>query len=116
MHGGSEHLDWEVLLRFTYYSQEVVLSLNEYLCAAPKAELHVHLEGSIQPTTLLELAHRNRVDLPADTVDDLRNWFTFRDFPHFAEIYVAITRCLKTVDDYELIAYEFGAEMARQNV
>jgi len=92
------------------------VSLQTYIEAAPKAELHVHLEGSILPTTLLTLAKHNDVHLPADSVDGLRNWFIFRDFPHFVEIYVTITRCLKTLEDYELIAYEFGAEMARQNV
>ena len=91
------------------------MSVVSYLRAAPKAELHVHLEGAIQPATLLELARRNGVPLPADTVDGLRPWFTYRDFPHFAEIYLTITRCLKTADDYELIAHEFGAAMARQN-
>lgn len=91
------------------------MSLQTYLQAAPKAELHVHLEGSILPDTLLTLARRNNVALPADTVEGLRRWFTFRDFPHFIEVYLSITRCLKTAEDYELIAYEFGAEMARQH-
>ena len=92
------------------------MSLNEYITAAPKAELHVHLEGSIQPATLLMLAKRHRVDLPADTEDGLRNWYRFRDFHHFIEVYVQITRCLRTVEDFELIVYEFGADMARQNI
>jgi len=92
------------------------MSLDSYLRAAPKAELHVHLEGAIRPATLLELARRNGVSLPADTVEGLRRWFRFRDFPHFVEIFVAGISCLRTVEDYELIAYEFGAEMARQNV
>jgi aminodeoxyfutalosine deaminase len=92
------------------------LSIETYLQAIPKAELHVHLEGSILPDTLLTLARRNGITLPADTVDGLREWFRFRDFLHFVEIYVTITRCLRTAEDYELIAYEFGAEMARQNV
>ncbi len=92
------------------------MSVVSYLRAAPKVELHVHLEGAIQPPTLLELARRNHIPLPADTIDGVRRWFTYRDFPHFAEIYLTITRCLKTVDDYELIAHEFGATMARQNV
>jgi aminodeoxyfutalosine deaminase len=82
----------------------------------PKAELHVHLEGAIQPHTLLMLAQRNGVELPGADELALRNWFTFRDFDHFLEVYITITRCLRTVEDYELIAYEFGAEMARQNV
>jgi aminodeoxyfutalosine deaminase len=92
------------------------VSLKDYLHAVPKAELHVHLEGSIQPATLLELARRNRVDLPASTVEGIHDWFVYRDFNHFVEIYVAMTQCLRTIDDYELIVYEFGAEMARQNV
>lgn len=92
------------------------MSLASYLHAAPKAELHVHLEGSILPATLLELARRNDVSLPADTVEGLRDWFSYRDFSHFIEIYVAITRCLRTAQDYEDIVYEFGATMARQHV
>ncbi len=93
-----------------------MMSTEDYLRAAPKVELHVHLEGAIQPVTLLELARRNDVHLPAGDVAGLRRWFAYRDFPHFAEIYLVVTRCLKTADDYELIAYEFGREMARQNV
>jgi len=90
--------------------------IDRYIEAVPKAELHVHLEGSIQPATLLMLALRNDVKLPVQNVEDLQDWFTFRDFDHFIEIYFEISSCLKTSDDYELIAYEFGANMARQNV
>lgn len=92
------------------------MSIESYLHAAPKAELHVHLEGSILPETVLELARRNRVALPADSAEGLRQWFNYRDFPHFVEIYVTITRCFRVVEDYEYVAYEFGREMARQNV
>ncbi|HLI05134.1 MAG TPA: adenosine deaminase [Ktedonobacteraceae bacterium] len=90
--------------------------IEQYVRAVPKAELHVHLEGAIQPATLLILAQRNGVELPVRTVQEMQRWFTFRDFLHFVEIYFAISRCLKTAEDYELIAYEFGANMARQNV
>lgn len=92
------------------------MSLYDYIAAVPKADLHVHLEGSIQPSTLLMLAQRHRVDLPADTEEGLRNWYRFRDFHHFIEVYVAITKCLRTVEDFELIVNEFGADMARQNI
>jgi adenosine deaminase len=92
------------------------MSIEEYLLAAPKAELHVHLEGSIQPATLLLLAKRNGVSLPAQDVEGLRRWFQYRDFNHFIDIFLAISRCLKTQEDYELIAYEFGANMARQHI
>lgn len=82
----------------------------------PKAELHVHLEGSIRPATLLELARRSGVDLPAQDVDGLQEFYRFRNFAHFIETYVTITGCLRTPDDYRLIAYEFGVECARQNI
>jgi aminodeoxyfutalosine deaminase len=90
--------------------------IERYLQVVPKAELHVHLEGSIRPSTLLTLAQRNGVTLPFTTLTDMREWFRFRSFPHFVEVYFAISRCLKTPEDYALIAYEFGAEMAHQNV
>jgi aminodeoxyfutalosine deaminase len=87
-----------------------------YLTAAPKAELHVHLEGAIQPNTLLTLAQRNGIQLPAADEPALRAWFAFRNFDHFLEVYITVSSCLRSVEDYELITYEFGAEMARQNV
>lgn len=92
------------------------MSIESYLRVLPKAELHVHLEGAIQPSTVLTLARRNHIDLPAHDETTLRQQFTYRDFDHFIEIFLMVIRCLKTVEDYELIVYEFGAEMARHNV
>jgi len=91
-------------------------AIERYLEAAPKAELHVHLEGAIRPQTLLELARRNRVALPATDLAGLREWFAYRNFQHFVEIFGLVSECLQTAEDYELIAYEFGEEMDRQNV
>src|SRR5437763_14328118 len=95
---------------------ETSRKIAHYVAAVPKAELHVHLEGSIQPATLLTLAQRNGVELPAQSEESLRRWFTYHDFAHFIEVYVAVSSCLHTAADYELITYEFGAEMARPNV
>ncbi len=92
------------------------MSLESYLRAMPKVELHVHLEGSIQPETLLTLARRNNVPLPFNTVEALREWFRFEDFPHFVEIYVAISNCLKSAADIELITREFLIGQAAQNI
>jgi adenosine deaminase len=92
------------------------MSLSSYIQAMPKVELHVHLEGSIRPETLLALAQRNHVPLPATTVEGLQAWYTFTDFPHFIEIYRTISACLRTPDDIELIAREFLAGQAAQNI
>jgi adenosine deaminase len=90
--------------------------LHAFIAALPKVEIHVHLEGSIRPATLLALAERNGIALPATDVAGLHEFYRFTDFDHFIRVYFAISGCLKTVDDFALIAYEFGADMARQNV
>ena len=82
----------------------------------PKVELHVHLEGSVQPQTLLQLAKRNHIALPADDLEGLRAWTTFRDFDHFIDVYRAIASCLRSADDIELIAREFLVGQAAQNI
>jgi len=92
------------------------MTLSEFCTAMPKVELHVHFEGSIRPETVLKLAERNGVQLPADTLEGLRNWYTFRDFPHFVEVYVAVTKCIKTADDLETIMREFLEGQKAQNV
>lgn len=91
------------------------MSLETYLRAAPKAELHVHLEGTIRPETVLRLARRHAIPLPADDIAGLRRWYAFRDFRHFIEVYVTITRCLRTVEDYAGIVVEYATELAEQN-
>ena len=92
------------------------MTLDSFIRAMPKVELHVHLEGSIRPETLLKLARRHAVRLPADTVEGLHEWYAFTDFPHFVEIYVTISRCLKTPDDIELVTREFLEGQAAQNI
>jgi len=91
------------------------VSLEDLIRAMPKAELHIHLEGSIQPATLLELARRNGVPL-AEDVAGLRALYEFRDFAHFIEVYTLIQSCLRTRDDWTLVVCDLGRELARQNV
>jgi aminodeoxyfutalosine deaminase len=92
------------------------MNLQEFARRMPKADLHVHLEGSILPHTLLELSQRNRVNLPASDEAGVSALYKFRDFGHFLDTYLMITGCLRTPEDYRLIAYEYGRECARQNV
>jgi len=86
------------------------------VAAAPKAELHLHFQGAIRPVTLLELARRHRVALPAEDLDGLRAWFRFRDFAHFVEVYAVLRSCLVEPEDFELVTYELGGELAAQHV
>jgi adenosine deaminase len=92
------------------------MSLEHFITEMPKVELHVHLEGSVRPETLLKLAKRHHVALPADDMEGLRKWYTFRDFKHFIEIYMTISSCLRTAEDIELIAREFLMGQAEQKI
>jgi aminodeoxyfutalosine deaminase len=80
--------------------------------SVPKIELHVHLEGSIRPATLLEIAHRNGEALPVDSVAELERLYEFTDFAHFIEVWVLTTNCLRTADDFRRVVVDYAAEAA----
>jgi aminodeoxyfutalosine deaminase len=92
------------------------VSLERFLRRMPKVELHVHLEGSMRPGVLLELARRNGVELPARDEEGLRQWFRFRDFDHFVEIYLTCSRALRNPEDFQLLALDFLEMQSAQNV
>jgi aminodeoxyfutalosine deaminase len=78
----------------------------------PKIELHVHLEGTVRPSTLLEIARRNDVALPVDTVEGLADLYRFRDFAHFIEVWVMTTSALRTADDFRRVVVDYAQEAA----
>jgi adenosine deaminase len=82
----------------------------------PKAELHVHLEGSVRPATLLELGRVHGVTYPFSDPAGALEWFRFRDFPHFIEIYLGVMQSLITSEDHERVVYEIGEDAHRQNI
>ena len=78
----------------------------------PKIELHVHLEGTVRAGTLLRLARRNGVSLPADSVEGLAALYEFRDFAHFIEAWQLTTCALRTADDFRQVVVDYAAEAA----
>jgi aminodeoxyfutalosine deaminase len=79
----------------------------------PKAELHVHLEGSIEPSTVVELAARHGVTL---TAEDTAPRYAPGTFDQFIENFIWITSFLRGPQDYALIARRFAESLQRQNV
>lgn len=100
------------------YTERIEPELLAFIAAMPKAEIHVHLEGTIRPATLLELAaaHGATAKLPSTDLDALAAWFTYTGFPHFLDIWFAINELLRTPADFETIVYACGADMAEQNI
>ncbi len=82
----------------------------------PKVELHLHLEGAVQPATLLRIAERNRVELPARDVAGVAQLFNYRHFHEFLTVFMVLARSLMRGEDFELLAYELGHQLADQNV
>jgi aminodeoxyfutalosine deaminase len=78
----------------------------------PKIELHVHLEGTVRARTLLQIARRNNVPLPADSVEGLAGLYQFRDFAHFLEVWRLTTGALRTERDFRQVVVDYAAEAA----
>lgn len=85
-----------------------------WLRGLPKAELHIHLEGSITPFTLVELSYLN--DAEPLTLMAAAQIYTYTDFPSFLMSFKAVTDRLKTPGDYEAITYKMLRDLAAQGV
>ena len=80
---------------------------EDFVRSLPKAELHVHLEGSVGAETLLALAREHGVEPPASDVAGVQRWYSFRDFPDFLERYFFVCRLLRRSEDFQRIAYDY---------
>jgi aminodeoxyfutalosine deaminase len=91
-----------------------VSDIQDFIRRLPKAELHLHLEGTITPATFLELSARHD-EIPL-TAHDVETLYRFDDFTGFMEGYKAVTRRLVTPEDYELTAWNMMQQLAAQGV
>jgi len=88
-------------------------SLPLRIASLPKAELHLHLEGSIQPATVCELTARHGVVM---TEEEVRQRYTYPDFQGFIEAFKWVTSFLREPQDYALIARDLAEHLLAQNV
>ncbi|MEX2125287.1 MAG: adenosine deaminase [Woeseia sp.] len=92
------------------------LMLNTLVAELPKAELHVHLEGTLEPGMLFDLARRNRVDLPFESVEAVRLAYDFSRLQDFLDIYYAGTAVLQTERDFHELAMAYLRRACADNV
>ena len=88
--------------------------IEDFIRRLPKAELHLHLEGTILPSTLVELSARN--DAIPMTLQEAETHYRFDDFTSFIEGFKAVTRQLINPEDYELTAWRIMEQLARQGI
>jgi adenosine deaminase len=90
--------------------------LRHMLQAMPKAELHIHIEGSLEPELIFELAQRNGVTLPYASVEALRQAYAFTDLQSFLDIYYAGASVLLTEQDFYDMTMAYLRRAAADNV
>jgi aminodeoxyfutalosine deaminase len=103
---------------------------SDFIRSLPKAELHLHLEGTVDPPTLSELSRRHPTPLTTEnnrytniadsgrvfTEEEARELYNYTSFTGFLLAFKAVTERLRTADDYELVAYRMMQKLAEQNV
>ena len=76
------------------------MDIEQLIRTIPKAELHIHIEGSLEPELMFEIAKRNRVSLRHRTVEELRRAYDFTDLQSFLDIYYEGANVLRTQRDF----------------
>ncbi|HEY6474454.1 MAG TPA: adenosine deaminase [Acidimicrobiales bacterium] len=90
--------------------------MDEFVRQLPKAELHVHIEGTLEPELVFELAARNQMAMPYADVDALRQAYVFKDLQSFLDIYYANCAVLRTEQDFYDLTTAYLAKAASQGV
>ena len=90
--------------------------MYDWLNALPKAELHMHLEGSLEPELMFQLAQRNRIQLPWDNVETLRSAYAFNNLQEFLDIYYQGANVLQTEQDFYDLTWAYLKKCEEQNV
>jgi adenosine deaminase len=82
----------------------------------PKIELHVHVEGATSAEVYYQLAQKNQVALPVDSLPEWQRYFEFTDFNHFISVYISAVKALKHPADYTHIIEAFYEYQSQQNI
>ena len=90
--------------------------MTDWITALPKAELHLHLEGSLEPELLFALAERNRIALPWADVEALRGAYAFNNLQEFLDLYYQGANVLRTEQDFYDLTWAYLLKCREQGV
>lgn len=90
--------------------------MTDFITGLPKAELHLHIEGSLEPELMFALAERNRVAIPFASVEDVRAAYDFSNLQDFLDIYYAGADVLRTEQDFRDLAVAYFDRAAADGV
>lgn len=88
-------------------------SLDDFISGLPKAELHIHIEGSLEPQHMFALAARNKVDLPYKSVDQVKAAYEFANLQDFLDLYYAGASVLQKAQDFHELMLSYLVRLHR---
>lgn len=92
------------------------MALKSVIQTLPKAELHLHIEGSLEPEMMFKLAQKNRIALPYKTIEEVRNAYRFTSLQSFLDIYYAGANVLITQSDFFDMTWAYLLRCKAQNI
>jgi len=92
------------------------MTLQQFIQQMPKVELHLHIEGTLEPELMFALAQRNRVDLPFQSVQEVREAYHFTNLQSFLDIYYQGAQVLVTEQDFYDLMWAYLKKASEQNV
>lgn len=92
------------------------MSLVNLIKSLPKAELHLHIEGTLEPSLMFEIAKRNKITLPYDSIESLHKAYDFHNLQSFLDIYYLGAKVLLFEDDFYSLAMAYFAKCASENI
>lgn len=90
--------------------------MKEFIQNLPKVELHLHIEGTLEPEMMFELAQRNNIDLPYDSVSEVKEAYNFDDLESFLDIYYQGSQVLQQERDFYDLTWAYLQKAAEENV
>jgi adenosine deaminase len=90
--------------------------MKKLIQGIPKAELHIHIEGALEPELMFDIAEKNSLDLPLKSVADIRRAYDFTDLQSFLDIYFQGAQVLLDEDDFYQLTWAYLQKAAVQNV
>jgi adenosine deaminase len=92
------------------------MTLSQFIEQLPKVELHLHIEGTLEPELMFELAHRNGIELPYKSVQEIRDAYHFTDLQSFLDIYYRGAKVLRKEQDFYDLMWAYLKKASEQNV
>ena len=90
--------------------------ITNYIHNTPKTELHLHIEGSLEPELMFKLSKRNKIEIPFKSVDEIRSAYNFSNLDSFLKIYYQGSNVLITEEDFFDLTWEYILRCKKDNI